>query len=428
MKKAVIFIVILGSILGAYQRFGYLLQNQLSSLKEKQLKIEKNTSAQLEELYIYGRNLHIKGNLNLEQITPIEIKLLLYNNNFQTYHLDYEIHHNQLLFWLGDKLNNGPILDNIALGKYYLFIEVDYSSQEGNPKKYYPLTNQTTYQKTNYYTLKSINHKIQISKESSYPTMILEVSKNQEKSIYDIVIDPGHGGKDSGAINGNYKESTLTYEVASLLKKKLEKLGFSVKLTHNGNIPLDEVMDNYNSHGRAIIPQKVKAKYLFSLHLNSSTASYVNGLEIYTANQIDNTLAKQLAENLVNDTGLNYSTNKSYKITDGVYTRNFTEKEIQESTEEMKKKGQIPYPITTNSNYFFMIRETGGIMTGAYIDDKNPQTVGINPYFQSNVGVESYILELGFITNHHDLENFITNKERYANSIAKTIQQHCTFS
>ena len=50
-----------------------------------------------------------------------------------------------------------------------------------------------------------------------------------------------------------------------------------------------------------------------------------------------------------------------------------------------------------------MIREIGGIITGAYIDDRNKETVGYNPYYKSNVGVEGYLLELGYLTNSNDL-------------------------
>ena len=34
-----------------------------------------------------------------------------------------------------------------------------------------------------------------------------------------------------------------------------------------------------------------------------------------------------------------------------------------------------------------MIRETGGYMTGAYVDDSNISEAGANPYYNSNIGM-----------------------------------------
>ena len=58
------------------------------------------------------------------------------------------------------------------------------------------------------------------------------------KDVYDIVIDPGHGGKDGGAVtthNGEtYAEKDITLDYGKDLKKALEELGLKVKLTRDG--------------------------------------------------------------------------------------------------------------------------------------------------------------------------------------------------
>jgi hypothetical protein len=87
---------------------------------------------------------------------------------------------------------------------------------------------------------------------------------------------------------------------------------------------------------------------------------------------------------------------------------------------DYEKKGYKPYNVTTNSNYLFMIRETGGIMTGAYIEEGN-EKVGVNPYYNSNIGNESYLLELGYLSNSSDLKIIINNKEKIAKAISDTI-------
>ncbi len=58
-----------------------------------------------------------------------------------------------------------------------------------------------------------------------------------------------------------------------------------------------------------------------------------------------------------------------------------------------------------------MLRETGGIATGAYIDGRNKE-YGKNNYYNSNIGIEAYLLELGYINNDKDREHVLNNQER----------------
>ena len=52
------------------------------------------------------------------------------------------------------------------------------------------------------------------------------------REVKTIVIDPGHGGKDTGAQGKNSNEKDIVLAVGKLLKKELEKEGFNVKMTH----------------------------------------------------------------------------------------------------------------------------------------------------------------------------------------------------
>ena len=164
----------------------------------------------------------------------------------------------------------------------------------------------------------------------------------------------------------------------------MEKNGIKVKLTRtDGQLSNDEKLPDYGPHGRAVLAHEVNAKYLFSIHLNSNSSNYVHGVEVYTADNINYDFAKNIALNIVNMTGSSYSTNKINKISDGVYTRTFTESDISDSFDEYRKKNMKAYDITTKSNYYFMIRENGGIMTGAYVDDRNLPKIPGNPYYHS---------------------------------------------
>ena len=67
---------------------------------------------------------------------------------------------------------------------------------------------------------------------------------------------------------------------------------------------------------------------------------------------------------------------------DTVYSRNFTTNEINESLKDYRDKNLEPYDISTKSNYYYMIRETGGIITGAYVDDRNSVIISVT-YFEN---------------------------------------------
>ncbi len=94
-----------------------------------------------------------------------------------------------------------------------------------------------------------------------------------------IVIDPGHGGKDPGAIGvKGLKEKDVVLKLAKLLAKKLrEKLGVKVILTRNRDkyIPLIQ---------RPAIANSKKADLFISLHTNASPDKRAKGIETYYLN------------------------------------------------------------------------------------------------------------------------------------------------
>jgi len=90
-----------------------------------------------------------------------------------------------------------------------------------------------------------------------------------------VVIDPGHGGKDPGAIScRGFYEKKVNLIVAGYLKKELERQGFKVFMTRNS--------DTYLSLGeRTKFAKKHNADLFISLHANSNRSSKIQGTEIY---------------------------------------------------------------------------------------------------------------------------------------------------
>lgn len=92
-----------------------------------------------------------------------------------------------------------------------------------------------------------------------------------------IVLDPGHGGKDPGAIgySGTY-EKHIAYATATELLLQLRKTGrYQVYLTRNADrfIPLD---------GRVDFAQKRKANLFISMHADALQNASVRGASVYT--------------------------------------------------------------------------------------------------------------------------------------------------
>ena len=406
MKKliGIIILLIVMGFAGYFVYVNYFMDKGI--LPEEEL-------VSVSEYYIYGDHMNIKGSLVIEDMTYQNIYLSLYDGENDN---DVEIiasnDGTKIDFYFSEYINDGFYLDELERGNYYLFLKLIYNNPENEEEpiiKYYSLNNDTKYEDTIYYTMSKYNNKIFINSDNEYNTMAFKVQENKDKGIYDITIDPGHGGMDSGGTNGSYYESDFTMSISTKIKANLEESGFKVKLTHEeGEYTTNDYFDEYNEHGRAVIPNKVKSKYTFSIHINKNTAKSVKGFEIYTPVNINYDFVKTIADNLIEYTELDYSTNKLYKYYNGIYSRNFTEANIVSSLKGYEDKGYDPYDLTTKSNYYYMIRETGGFMTGAYVDDSNPEEVGVNPYYDSNVGNESYLLELGYLSNSSDL-NIIKN-------------------
>ncbi len=94
---------------------------------------------------------------------------------------------------------------------------------------------------------------------------------------YVIVIDPGHGGSDVGAVSSITKdnEKDLNWNIAVALKAELQTYsGVKVYLTRGSA----EFQSNV---GRAGVGREMGADYLISVHNNSSSSSSPNGIVCY---------------------------------------------------------------------------------------------------------------------------------------------------
>ena len=190
-----------------------------------------------------------------------------------------------------------------------------------------------------------------------------------------VVLDPGHGGSDSGAcrtINGvTYMERDINLKIASACKAELEKYkGIEVYMTRS---------DNNTSLGlteRAEYAKSVNADYLISIHINStgSETTSTSGAEVIIPNSSYNAeihnQASELGEKILErleELGI---------VNRGTYTRNTT---INER-----------YPDGSLADYYTVI------------------------YASKMRGIAGMIVEHAFINNPADVEKYLSTDSAMA--------------
>jgi len=100
-----------------------------------------------------------------------------------------------------------------------------------------------------------------------------------------VVIDPGHGGKDPGAVSKDKKtyEKTIVLDISRKLADKIRAAypGVKVVLTRNSDefVSLD---------GRAAIANGANADLFISIHINSASSSSPNGYSMHLLGQSSN--------------------------------------------------------------------------------------------------------------------------------------------
>lgn len=222
----------------------------------------------------------------------------------------------------------------------------------------------------------SLDEEGKVISKSSIPEAI--ASANETDNFYSknykqgtdgkivVVLDPGHGGKDSGASGNGLLEKNLTLKIAQYCKKELESYsGIEVYMTRD--------MDEYVSLDDRVSYAKEKvADVIVSIHINSHTTSIPHGAEVYypngnynpTASEVGSGLANSILENL---TALGLADR-------GTHIRN--------------RSDGVNYPDGSTADYYAIIR---------------------NSKIEGFTGI---IVEHAFVSNEFDAGNYLNSDEK----------------
>ena len=101
-------------------------------------------------------------------------------------------------------------------------------------------------------------------------------SSDESKPFAVVVLDPGHGGQDSGAMCGGVLEKDLTLDVARRVDRLLNSEGIATLMTRVG--------DTYVSLAdRAAFANRVRKCIFVSIHFNEDNKPVASGVETYYA-------------------------------------------------------------------------------------------------------------------------------------------------
>jgi len=132
--------------------------------------------------------------------------------------------------------------------------------------------------------------------------------KNTSKTFKTVVVDAGHGGKDSGAYRRyGPPEKMVALDVAQRLDRKLRESQLKTVMTRSSDvfIPLDRRVSIENSQKNAIF---------VSIHFNDSRRRGIHGYETYYHSDPSSELANRIQSKLMS---IPHSANR------GIHTANF---------------------------------------------------------------------------------------------------------
>ncbi len=188
------------------------------------------------------------------------------------------------------------------------------------------------------------------------------MNNNEDRAVRKVIIDPGHGGTDSGATGNNLLEKDYNLLISKYMYDRFKELGVPVAITRDSDTtlsPTDRVNTILNKFGNS------SDVILISNHVNSGGGE---GAEVIYALRNRDTLARRILENI----GATGQTTRKY------YQRRL--------------------PSDTSKDYYFIHRNTGNL--------------------------EPLIVEYGFIDDTKDVEFIKENYKELAEAVISAVANY----
>lgn len=231
----------------------------------------------------------------------------------------------------------------------------------------------------------------------------LTAPKNREKPL--IVLDPGHGGIDTGAIGVHGTlEKAIVLDFAKLLKEKLDESGlYNVRLTRDD--------DTFIPLGRRVeIGHELEADLFISIHADSVRRGqkFARGATVYT---ISDRASDQLAEDLA----------QSENMSDVIAGVDLAE----EPTEVTDILIDLARRETRSFSVYFARSLVDELKSAVRLINNPHRSAGFRVLKAHDV--PSVLVELGYLSNEHDEKLLISDEWRERMSKAVTEAVHGFF-
>ena len=181
-----------------------------------------------------------------------------------------------------------------------------------------------------------------------------------------VVIDPGHGGKDPGAIWQGVKEKDIVLDIAQRVRQKVSRLtGCEALLTRSKDVflPLESRTAFANTHD---------ADLFVSIHINAASSHRLNGIETYFLNLASDEESMRVAarENattrrslsdlqvILNDLMLNSKINESNQLARTLQQTLIERVRRQYTVQDLKVK-QAPFYVLIGARMPAVLTEVG---------------------------------------------------------------------
>ncbi|MEE4013483.1 N-acetylmuramoyl-L-alanine amidase [Roseibium sp. FZY0029] len=243
-----------------------------------------------------------------------------------------------------------------------------------------------------------------IARDNSAPKSDrLTAPKNKEKPL--IVLDPGHGGIDTGAIGVHGTlEKAIVLDFAKLLKEKLDESGlYNVRLTRED--------DTFIPLGRRVeIGHELEADLFISIHADSVRRGqkFARGATVYT---ISDRASDQLAEDLA----------QSENMSDVIAGVDLAE----EPTEVTDILIDLARRETRSFSVYFARSLVDELKSAVRLINNPHRSAGFRVLKAHDV--PSVLVELGYLSNEHDEKLLISDEWRERMSKAVTEAVHGFF-
>lgn len=252
------------------------------------------------------------------------------------------------------------------------------------------------------------------------------VSLNAEGRDFTVVIDPGHGGRDPGAIGKRGKEKTINLNVALKLGNLIKTNCPDVKIVYTRNKDVFVGLDR-----RAQIANNANADLFISIHTNSvARGRTVRGTETYTLglHRTDDNLEVAKKENAViliesdyeqRYAGFNPNSSESYIIFEFLQDKNM-EKSVQLASLIQRQFKNTAKRIDKGVHQagFLVLRET--TMPGVLVELGYISTPDEERYLLSEAGTDALAKSIyqAFIT-YKEQNGVLMTKKTSSKSAAK---------